>query len=88
MARDNESLEQSIEALQDLVRLLQLSHDAALRLKQNVPGQDFPTAYKLARKLRVLQDAVDTMQTRLDPQAGTVTDTKLPDDLISSSDRL
>jgi len=88
MTRNNESLEETVEALRDLVQLLHLSHDAALRLKQHVPSPDFPTAYKLAKKLQVLQSAVDEMQQRVDPHAGMLPRTKPARDLISSSDRL
>lgn len=85
---DDKSLENTIEALNDLNQLLHLSHDAALRLKQNVPGQDFPTAYKLAKKLKVLQDAVEALQGHMDPRITPLPGSKLPEDLISSSDHL
>lgn len=85
---DDKSLENTMEALHDLNQLLHLSHDAALRLKQNVPGQDFPTAYKLAKKLKVLQDAVDVIQNHMDPTVSRLPGNKPLQDLISSSDQL
>lgn len=85
---DDKSLENTVEALHDLTQLLHLSHDAALRLKQNVPGEDFPTAYKLAKKLKVLQDAVDAMKNHMDPKVSPLPGKKPLQDLISSSDHL
>ncbi|MFO8025789.1 hypothetical protein [Thiohalophilus sp.] len=85
---DDKSLENTIEALRDLTQLLHLSHEAALRLKQNVPGQDFPTAYKLAKKLKLLQNAVEAMQSQMDPRGGVIPGSKPVQDLISSSDQL
>lgn len=85
---DDKSMEKTIEALNDLTQLLHLSHDAALRLKQNVPGQDFPTAYKLAKNLQVLQDAVDAMQNHMDPRVSSLPGTEPLKGLISSSDQL
>lgn len=88
MVRDDESLEETVEALVDLHQLLHLSHDAALRLKQHVPGDYFPTAYKLAKKLKGLEDAVQELQKMMDPKITPLPVKKSIQDLISSSDRL
>ena len=88
MVRDDESLEMTSDALVDLSELLRLSQDAALRLKQHVPGDYFPTAYKLAKKLKALEEAVHEMQRQIDPSDTPLPVKKLINDLISSSDQL
>lgn len=88
MVRDDESLEQTAEALEDLVQLLHLSHEAALRLKQHVPSDNFPTAYKLAKKIRTLEEAMAQLRNQMDPKISHLPVQKASQDVISSSDRL
>ncbi|MGD8712068.1 MAG: hypothetical protein PVG50_04460 [Thiohalophilus sp.] len=88
MIRDDESLEKTVDALADLSELLRLSHDAAVRLKQHVPGDYFPTAYKLAKKLKAMEQAVYEMQRHMAPSDTPLPIKKLIHDLISSSDQL
>lgn len=88
MIRDDESLEQTAEALEDLVQLLHLSHEAALRLKQHVPSHNFPTAFKLAKKIRKLEEAMAQLQSQMDPDVSHLPVQNASQDLISSSDRL
>jgi hypothetical protein len=77
------------QALSELSKLLKLSHDASLRLKQDIAGENFPVAFKLERTIRILQDAVDELQHNIDDDC--VLDLNyrsLHHDLISSSDQL
>lgn len=88
MSREDKSLEKTIETLHDLSRLLHLSQDAATRLKKDIPSGNFPVAYKLSKMLKVLQEAVDELQSHLDPAVSQFPRQEAIKDLISSSDRL
>lgn len=88
MVQDEKSLGNTIDALSDLSELLRLSQDAAVRLKQNVPGDYFPTAYKLAKKLKKMEEAVYEIQQHMTPSDASLPVKKLVHDLISSSDQL
>ena len=50
------------EVVSDLSKLLELSQDAATRLKQEIPGEQFPAAYELSKSIENLQRLVKNLQ--------------------------
>ena len=88
MELKEDSLERTAEAVDDLFKLLELSHDAAVRLKKDIPGENFPVAYKLTKSIEVLQSAVEELKNNIDGSMLSMSFNVTSHDNITSSDRL
>jgi len=74
------------EALADLRALLHDSYEAALRLKRDVPSEEFHRAYQLSQTIRELRKQVEKLRRQLsqDPALEFDYDLYRPDMLSSS----
>lgn len=88
MDRKDDSLERTAAAVDDLFKLLELSHDAAVRLKKDIPGENFPIAYKLTKSIEVLQSAVEQLKQNIDSSVLSMSFNVSSHSSLTSSDRL
>jgi uncharacterized protein (DUF2342 family) len=70
-----ESTSRALNAVDDLVRLLQLAEGAAQRLTQEVHGPSFDHAELIARDLQRLRRSADTLHDAIDQFVGVETAT-------------
>ncbi len=88
--RQPPAIDSHLDAINDLRLLLRQSYHAALRLKRDIPAEEFATAYQLARNLRDLRKTVERLYQALGEEFLDLTLdmdlTSLERDLLSSSD--
>ncbi len=75
-----------IHALEELQRLLDASQDAAIRLQQDIPGDEFPTVYKVNKIIRTLRKAINDLHVSLDPENALYNSKIFEADIVSSND--
>lgn len=75
-----------IDILEELQELLDKSHDAALRLQEDIPSSDFPTAYKINKVIRALRKATKELHISLDPDNTHYISKIFESELTSSND--
>ncbi len=63
--RPTPAIDSHLDAINDLRDLLRQSYHAALRLKRDIPAEEFPTAYALTRELRTLRKTVERLRQAL-----------------------
>ncbi len=84
------AIDNHLDAINDLRDLLRQSYHAALRLKRDIPAEEFPTAYALTRELRALRKTVERLRQALGEEFLDLSlDTNLASmelDLLSSTD--
>lgn len=78
--------DEPIDILEELQELLDQSHAASLRLQQDIPGSEFPTAYKINKVLRALRKATNDLHIILDPDNNQYISKNFEADLVNSSD--
>ena len=86
--KKNESLKQSVAAIDDLRELLHLSDDVANRLKMDIPGDRFPVAYRVSRSIRKLRKELELLRQTMGDDDFEIDFTAFSKDLISSSDSI
>ena len=59
------AIDSHLDAIHDLRNLLRESYHAALRLKRDIPAEEFQTAYQLSRTLRDLRRTVEKLHQEL-----------------------
>jgi hypothetical protein len=55
-------------AINELQQQLRDAYDAVLRLKRDVPSENFPTAYEMSHTIRDLRKAVELLRTQLNDE--------------------
>ena len=55
-------------AINELQQQLRDAHDAVLRLKRDVPSENFPAAYEMSRTIRELRKMVELLRTQLNDE--------------------
>jgi uncharacterized membrane protein YccC len=78
--------DEPIDILEELQQLLDQSHAVALRLQQDIPGSEFPTAYKINKVIRALRKATNDLHVSLDPESSEYVAKFFEADLVNSSD--
>jgi len=81
-------IDPSIEAIDDLRKLLRLSDDAANRIKLDIPSDLFPLAYKVSRSIRKLRKELEDLRQSIGDDEFEIDLNVIAKDLISSSDRI
>ena len=85
---ERESEQRAQQAIDDLSYLLQLSDNAAQRLKQDIASENFPLAYKLSKSIHMLCEAVQDLKDNTDSHVLDVNFQSGHHTLLNSSDRL
>ncbi|MDH3949344.1 MAG: hypothetical protein OEU74_10340 [Gammaproteobacteria bacterium] len=60
--------DRAIAAINELQQQLRDAYGAVLRLKRDIPSEQFPTAYELSRTIRDLRKAVEYLRAELNNQ--------------------
>jgi len=55
-------------AINELKQQLRDAYDAVLRLKRDVPSENFPTAYEMSRTIRELRKSVELLRAQLNDE--------------------
>ena len=55
-------------AINELQQQLRDAYDAVLRLKRDVPSENFPTAYEMSRTIRELRKSVELLRAQLNDE--------------------
>ena len=55
-------------AINELQQQLRDAYDAVLRLKRDVPSENFPTAYEMSRTIRELRKTVELLRAQLNDE--------------------
>jgi hypothetical protein len=55
-------------AIKELQQQLRDAYDAVLRLKRDVPSENFPTAYEMSRIIRDLRKTVELLRAQLNDE--------------------
>jgi len=55
-------------AINELQQQLRDAYDAVLRLKRDVPSENFPTAYEMSRTIRELRKTVELLRTQMNDE--------------------
>ncbi len=63
------SEDKALEAIDELRQLLKLSDEAAQRLKQDIPANEFPNAYKVNKAIRTIRKAVNQLRKHIEPDS-------------------
>ena len=61
--------DRAIAAIRELQQLLRESYDAALRLKRDIPSENFPTAFEMSRTIRDLYKMVELLRAQLNDES-------------------
>lgn len=78
--------DEPIDILEELQQLLDKSHEVALRLQQDIPAAEFPTAYKINKVIRALRKATKELHISLDPDDIHYISKIFEKDMITSND--
>ena len=55
-------------AINELQQQLRDAYDAVLRLKRDIPSENFPTAYEMSRTIRELRKTVELLRAQLNDE--------------------
>ena len=64
----NHDQDRAKAAINELQQQLRDAYSAVLRLKRDIPSEQFPTAYELSRTIRDLRKAVEYLRAELNNQ--------------------